>query len=65
MAKKTRKKHPNVKKSEKYAVKGEEIKRKNKFCPKCGPGIFLAEHKNRHYCGTCSYTEWKDKGEQK
>ncbi|MBI5229323.1 30S ribosomal protein S27ae [Candidatus Micrarchaeota archaeon] len=27
------------------------------FCPKCGPGVHLAEHKNRRTCGKCSYTE--------
>ncbi len=28
-------------------------------CPKCGAGIFMAEHKDRHHCGKCSYTEFK------
>ncbi len=65
MAKKTRKKHPNIKKSEKYEIKENELKRKSKFCPKCGPGVFMAEHKERYSCGNCSYSEWKDKGEQK
>jgi len=26
------------------------------FCPKCGPGIFLAMHKDRQTCGHCGYT---------
>lgn len=26
------------------------------FCPKCGPGIFLAQHKDRQNCGSCGYT---------
>ncbi len=56
MAKKTRKKHPNIKKSEKYEITGNEIKKKNRFCPKCGSGVFMAEHKDRHSCGKCSYT---------
>jgi small subunit ribosomal protein S27Ae len=34
-------------------------KSKNKTCPKCGPGVFLAEHKNRTACGKCGYTEFK------
>jgi ubiquitin-small subunit ribosomal protein S27Ae len=25
------------------------------FCPKCGPGIFLAKHKDRQTCGKCAY----------
>ena len=32
-----------------------------KFCPKCGPGIFLGEHKDRWYCGKCHYVEYKGK----
>lgn len=42
-----------------YEAKGAELKRKNKSCPKCGPGYFLAEHKNRISCGKCGYTEMK------
>ncbi|MFH1181973.1 MAG: 30S ribosomal protein S27ae [Candidatus Woesearchaeota archaeon] len=37
----------------------EGTKRKNKSCPKCGPGVFLAEHQNRISCGKCAYTEMK------
>ncbi|MCD6403782.1 MAG: 30S ribosomal protein S27ae, partial [Nanoarchaeota archaeon] len=25
----------------------------------CGPGVFLAEHKDRFSCGKCGYTEFK------
>jgi small subunit ribosomal protein S27Ae len=45
------------KKYEKYEVIGDTVKRKNKMCPKCGPGIFLAEHKDRWACGKCGYME--------
>ncbi len=65
MAKKQKKKSKRSKKSEKYDSKQETIKRKSRFCPKCGPGVFLAEHKDRYSCGKCSYTEWKEKGGQK
>lgn len=34
------------------------IKRKSKFCPKCGVGVFMAQHKDRHTCGKCGYTEF-------
>ncbi len=34
-------------------------KEKNRFCPKCGPGIMLANHKDRFYCGKCQYMEKK------
>ena len=44
-----------------YEAKGETIVRKNKFCPKCGTGFFLAQHKNRSTCGHCGYTEFVSK----
>lgn len=40
----------------KYKIENNSIKR-NSCCPKCGPGIFLAEHKNRKHCGKCGYME--------
>ena len=42
-----------------YAVKGETLTRTHKSCPKCGPGIFLAEHGDRRSCGRCGYSESK------
>jgi len=30
-------------------------------CPKCGPGVHLAEHPNRFGCGKCGYFEKKSK----
>lgn len=44
-----------------YEVKGDEVVRKGNFCPRCGPGIWLSHHKNREYCGRCSYTEFTEK----
>ena len=44
-----------------FVVEGNLIKRKNKICPKCGPGTFLGEHQNRFSCGRCNYTEFKPK----
>ena len=60
--KKGKKKRKNRKPSEKwkiYSIEESKIKRKNKFCPKCGEGVFLAEHKNRFSCGKCGYTIFK------
>jgi small subunit ribosomal protein S27Ae len=34
------------------------LKRKNKFCPRCGSGIFMAQHKDRVTCGKCRYTDF-------
>lgn len=44
-----------------YEVSGDSIKRKNASCPKCGPGVFMAKHKNRAACGKCGYTEFSKK----
>jgi len=41
----------------KYEAVGETLKRKNASCPKCGPGTFLAAHKDRSTCGKCGYSE--------
>jgi len=45
--------------SAKYEAAGDEVKRKNISCPKCGPGVFLASHKDRMTCGKCGYMEKK------
>lgn len=37
------------------------LKRRSQFCPKCGPGYFLAAHKNRSSCGKCGYSEMAKK----
>lgn len=42
-----------------YVLEGSSVKRLRRACPKCGPGVFLAEHKNRFSCGNCAYTEFK------
>lgn len=40
-----------------YKVEGGKIVRTRRQCPKCGPGTFLGQHKNRQSCGKCGYTE--------
>jgi len=40
-----------------YESKGDNLVRKNKSCPKCGHGYFLAKHKDRLVCGKCNYVE--------
>jgi len=42
-----------------YGVASGEIKRKNRFCPKCCVGVFMANHANRIACGRCGYSEMK------
>jgi small subunit ribosomal protein S27Ae len=41
-----------------YQISGDKIERKNRSCPKCGAGIFLAKHNDRLVCGKCHYTEF-------
>ena len=57
--KKPHRKTARIKKSDFYVVEGGKVTKKKKECPKCGKGIFMAEHKNRFTCGNCSYTEMK------
>ena len=40
-----------------YKVSGDKLERTRKSCPKCGPGMFMAQHKDRITCGKCGYTE--------
>lgn len=58
-----KKKHVNKPTSQKYkhyTISGEDVK-STKHCVKCGPGIFLAQHKDRLSCGKCHYTEFLTK----
>ncbi len=42
-----------------YSLEGDTLKTKNKICPKCGPGVFMADHGDRWACGRCGYMEKK------
>jgi len=59
MKKKRRKEEREMNKREIYEVQDGKVIRKRKECPKCGPGVFMAEHKDRISCGNCGYTEFK------
>jgi small subunit ribosomal protein S27Ae len=58
--KKKHKNHPTSKKGSKYTIQGDKVIRA-KYCPRCGPGIFLMVTKDRTYCGKCHYTEFSIK----
>ena len=42
-----------------YKVTGDSIEKLLQSCPRCGDGVFLANHKDRLTCGKCGYTEFK------
>ena len=54
-----------MKKIEIFKIEGDKITRMRRHCPKCGTGVFLAEHQNRFSCGHCGYTEFKSGGKPK
>ena len=54
-------KHKPTKQWEIIKVENGKIKRLRKTCPRCGPGVYMAEHEDRYYCGKCHLTEWKKK----
>ena len=61
MAKKSKPKNKSPsKKYSKYKISGDKIER-TPSCPKCGPGTFLAQHKDRKTCGLCGYTVFEKK----
>jgi small subunit ribosomal protein S27Ae len=63
IVKKGKKKHvnkPTSKKYSKYKVEGDKLT-KERFCPRCGPGVFLMKTKDRVYCGRCHYAEFEGK----
>ena len=58
MAKKKKNKKKAMQVWKLYQVSGNKVERKNKVCPKCGAGIFLAKHKDRETCGKCGFTSF-------
>ncbi len=54
-----------MEKRELYELTENKVVRKRRFCPRCGPGVFLAEHADRYTCGKCGYTEFKKGKKQK
>jgi len=59
--KKEHKNKPTSKKYSKYKIEGDKITRALKFCPRCGPGVFLSDSNNHLYCGKCHYSEFPGK----
>jgi len=63
--KKPHKNKPTSKKYSKYKIEGTKVTRTLKFCPRCGPGVFLMNSKGRLYCGKCHYTEFSSEVKKK
>jgi small subunit ribosomal protein S27Ae len=59
--KEPKKKTLRISKKDYYKVEAGKLVRTKKHCPKCGPGVFMAEHENRVSCGKCGYSEFKKK----
>ena len=63
--KKEHKNKPTSKKYSKYKIEGDKLVRTLKFCPRCGPGVFLMNSNGRVYCGKCHYAEFEGKKAEK
>ena len=61
--KKPHKNKPTSKKYLKYKIEGNKISRE-RFCPRCGPGVFLMNSNKRQYCGKCHYSEFEIKSKE-
>ncbi len=55
----------STKKADKYKVSGDKLEHIGRTCPKCGPAVFMGEHKDRFSCGKCGYTEKKSSDKPK
>ena len=42
-----------------WTLEGSKVIRNRTHCPKCGPGVHMAEHYDRLHCGKCGYTKFK------
>jgi small subunit ribosomal protein S27Ae len=42
-----------------YKIEGEKVTRLRPICERCGPGYFMANHKDRYTCGQCGFTRYK------
>lgn len=47
-----------------YKLEGGKLVRLSPFCPRCGPGYFMADHGDRYTCGACHYTVFKSEDEK-
>ena len=50
-----------VKRSSYYTLQDGKVVLARRHYPRCGPGVLMAEHKDRVSCGKCGYTEFEKK----
>jgi small subunit ribosomal protein S27Ae len=48
-----------------YAIEEDKLNRIRRDCPRCGKGVFMAQHNDRHTCGKCGFTEFTHKEQSK
>jgi small subunit ribosomal protein S27Ae len=53
-----------MQKRELYTIEGDKLVRARRTCPRCGAGVYLAEHADRFSCGKCGYTEIRKEPKQ-
>ncbi|HEY7109201.1 MAG TPA: 30S ribosomal protein S27ae [Nitrososphaeraceae archaeon] len=41
-----------------FEIKGDDLIRKKRDCPRCGKGVYMGQHSNRSTCGKCGFTEF-------
>ena len=42
-----------------YKIEGDKVTRLRPTCERCGPGYFMAKHKDRYTCGHCGFTRYR------
>ena len=42
-----------------YKIEGERVTRLRPICERCGPGYFMAKHKDRYTCWHCGFTRYR------
>jgi ubiquitin-small subunit ribosomal protein S27Ae len=48
-----------------YNIQENKVTRTKRECPRCGKGVFMAQHKDRFSCGKCGFTEFSQKETKK
>jgi len=41
-----------------FQIDGDKLTRIKKNCSRCGKGVYMSAHKDRHTCGKCGLTEF-------